>query len=213
MIAAIGEFIKNIVIFLIFSAFIDMILPNNEYKKYINIVVGLILMILIIQPVSKLLFQNQTDFERMIFHRNMEMNQKSIQHQKKIYEDQQNQWIIKSYKDQLEKQTKMLLSTHISRPISELSIEVNEDAHTDQFGMINKILLTVHVDSSAQSTKKLSKDSVRPIEKIVIQSQQPTSSSSIKDVESLLLEKNIKNLLANFYNLSSDNIIITVQKN
>lgn len=53
------DMIKNygekIAIFVIIGAYIDLILPNNNYRKYMRLIVGAMLISLVIEPVSILL--------------------------------------------------------------------------------------------------------------------------------------------------------------
>ena len=45
-------YIKNILLCVIFLTYIEMILPDDKYKKYINLVSGLILILVIISPIK-----------------------------------------------------------------------------------------------------------------------------------------------------------------
>lgn len=46
---------EKIAIFVIISAYIDLILPNNSYRKYIKLIVGAMLIGIVIEPISLLL--------------------------------------------------------------------------------------------------------------------------------------------------------------
>ncbi len=48
------EYVKGIALFLIFSEYIGIILPNPKYKQYYNLVLGLILILIIIKPLIDL---------------------------------------------------------------------------------------------------------------------------------------------------------------
>lgn len=53
------EFVKNyaekIAVFVVLSVYIDLILPDNSYRKYIRLIVGAMLISIVIEPVSVLL--------------------------------------------------------------------------------------------------------------------------------------------------------------
>lgn len=53
------EFIKSyaerIAVFVVLSVYIDLILPDNSYRKYIRLIVGAMLIGIVIEPVSVLL--------------------------------------------------------------------------------------------------------------------------------------------------------------
>lgn len=53
------EFIKSyaekITVFVILSVYVDLILPNNSYRKYIRLIFGAMLIGIVIEPVSVLI--------------------------------------------------------------------------------------------------------------------------------------------------------------
>jgi stage III sporulation protein AF len=53
MLNLILEYTKNISIYLIFDAFIGIITPSNKYKKYISLISGLILILMMLAPINK----------------------------------------------------------------------------------------------------------------------------------------------------------------
>lgn len=55
MIDKIGEYIKSLSIYVIMTGFISIILPNNSYKKYIGIIMGIILLEIATKPIGGLL--------------------------------------------------------------------------------------------------------------------------------------------------------------
>jgi len=54
-------FIFSITIGILFITIIDLVLPNNNTKKYINMVCGLILMMLIFSPIVRLFSKAKDD--------------------------------------------------------------------------------------------------------------------------------------------------------
>lgn len=49
------EWVRNIVIFLILNTIIMNLLGNSSYKKYVSIVSGMILLLIVVSPFLKLL--------------------------------------------------------------------------------------------------------------------------------------------------------------
>ncbi len=47
-----ADYVRNIAVFLIFTSFVGIILPNGKYKSYCNLVLGLILILIIIKPAT-----------------------------------------------------------------------------------------------------------------------------------------------------------------
>ena len=50
MMAALSEYVRNIAVLIVFIAFVGIILPDGAYKKYIDLVLGLILIFVVMQP-------------------------------------------------------------------------------------------------------------------------------------------------------------------
>lgn len=46
---------EKIAIFVVISAYIDLIMPNNSYRKYLRLIVGAMLVSMVIEPISILL--------------------------------------------------------------------------------------------------------------------------------------------------------------
>ena len=59
MISGITAYIKTIAIFLVFSAFVEIILPDTRFKKYISIVMGLLMIGVVISPILHIDFPEE----------------------------------------------------------------------------------------------------------------------------------------------------------
>lgn len=66
MIDGISGYIKNIAFFLIFTSFIGIILPGGKYKKYIDIVLGLVLIIVTLEPAAALVFGSSRPLDKIL---------------------------------------------------------------------------------------------------------------------------------------------------
>lgn len=53
MIDKIKDYILNIVFYIIFTGFLNVILPNNSYRKYIGFVMGIIFAAMVIEPLKR----------------------------------------------------------------------------------------------------------------------------------------------------------------
>lgn len=60
------EWIKTLVIYLIISKLIIQIIPGASYKKYIHFLTGLMIVLIIVDPISKLLKFDLCDIEASI---------------------------------------------------------------------------------------------------------------------------------------------------
>lgn len=63
MMSFLGEWIKHIVLLILLASFVDLILPNSNMKRYVKLVVGLLLLLLILSPILHLF---KFDYDRML---------------------------------------------------------------------------------------------------------------------------------------------------
>jgi stage III sporulation protein AF len=63
MIEYLGEWIKHIVLLILVATFFDLLLPNSSMRRYVRMVIGLLIMLLILSPLLDLL---QFDYDRML---------------------------------------------------------------------------------------------------------------------------------------------------
>ena len=62
MLEAFSAYIKNIAVFTLFVAFAELLMPENNFKKYLSIVMGLLLLTAVLKPML-LIFQRGSDLE------------------------------------------------------------------------------------------------------------------------------------------------------
>ncbi len=66
MINQFNAYIKTISVFIIFSTFVRIIMPDNNFKAYINLILGVIIAGVILEPVIKIFNKNEFDFSDII---------------------------------------------------------------------------------------------------------------------------------------------------
>jgi stage III sporulation protein AF len=128
-----------------------------------------------------------------------QMDQKGIMKQYDAITEQQGVLILEAYKKELENQIKLLLESE-NIYVDSVRVEVNEDRNSEAYGAIKTIYITAKPEEVKESN-------TIEIDKIIISKKNATS---IKTSEEIIFEKNIKNILINFYNLGLDNIHITI---
>jgi stage III sporulation protein AF len=192
------NWIKNILIYLILVTIIQNLLPQGQYTKYIKVFTGLVLMLIVILPLATFSgIDKQLSFH--LLDQKFQMDQKGIMKQYDAITEQQGVLILEAYKKELENQIKLLLESE-NIYVDSVRVEVNEDRNSEAYGAIKTIYITAKPEEVKESN-------TIEIDKIIISKKNATS---IKTSEEIIFEKNIKNILINFYNLGLDNIHITI---
>lgn len=192
------------------TSILEMLMPNNHFKKYIQMVMGILIIFTLIKPVSSL-FSKQIQYPSMIEAHDLEIEKYNVQNNQAInYSDIQKKQIIDIYESKLKSQIQQMIQK--TSHVDEASVEVafNNDIDSKQFGEIQKlnIILPKHNEKKSNSSliQKIK------IEKIQIGSTKVSEREDDSKGTSKLI-KELKNSLSDFYNLSPTNINISVQKN
>ncbi len=195
MLQAISSYIKTIIMFLIFMSFIELIMPTSSYKKYIDIVLGIILIIIMINPLNNIKAVS-LDLNKDLFKNTYELNKSIMQREKNYYEEKNNELIISQYKTQIADNVSAMLGKDKKITVENVNVEVNGNPSDENYSQINKIAVKIK-DNKEDAAEK---SQIEPI-KVVFSNQNKKVSENEKT-------NNIKKVISDFYNLSADNIYI-----
>lgn len=207
------SWIKSIVFFLLIISIVNNLVGDSSYKKYINLVTGMILIILVVSPLTNL-FNINEKIDYYFAKNTFEVDAEDISNKLIKIENEQKAGIINEYKNEIKKQTSELLEKE-SLYMSYFQVIISEKA--DAFGTIEGI------DLVASYTVYEEDDVSESIEKIEIEiieigeSKDNEDSSYIRTKETnerlSSKEANIRKLLSDFYNVDKNNINIDIREN
>lgn len=206
------NWVKNIVIFLVLTTIITNLLGKSSYKKYVKLITGIILVIMVISPLLKLFQLDKTmDYyftTNFLIAEAQDMNSRLMG-----AEEEQMRAIFREYKDQIEKQVRNLLSEQ-NLYIIHIEINIDEDENSTTFGKMKTLAVTAGYNQDKTGTDK--ENNPVKIDKVVIEDIKiGTEKEADSGSRSPILtpdEINIKNLLSDFYNMNPDNINISIQE-
>lgn len=201
------DWIKNIVFFLVLLTIVNNVIGNESYKKYVNLISGMILIIIVISPIFNLFDIEKTlDFyldKNTFITESHNFNKELIK-----LEDRQTQVIVEEYKKEIIKRTGKLLENE-DLYISQIHIDIDDKIDGDSFGKIEKL------DVIASYIAKRESEIIEPIKKIGIDKVEIGQGEEIiPQGDSTLSEKelHIKKILSDFYNVKAENINISIEE-
>lgn len=212
MIDALYSWIRNIIVFMIISTVILNLLGKSNYKKYVGLVTGLILVLLVIEPILALTGKHQYfDFSMESFESLVDAQ--DLSGEMFAMEEHSSNDILAQYKKVIMNQTNNLISEKGLTVVS-MEIAVIEDKASYDFGKILSMDLVAKYKTSNEMPGKTGE--ILPIEKIEIgqivfdkpDKEQKKSQQKVLSA----MEIHIKNQLADFYNMDSNNINISIQE-
>lgn len=212
MIEALYGWMKNIIVFMIISTVILNLLGKSNYKKYVGLVTGLILVLLVIGPVLSLTGKTSY-FDFSMDSYGSLVDAQDLSKEMFRMEEQSNIDIFEQYKQVIINQTDSLIAPKGLTVVS-MEIEVITDKTSKDFGDLLHIDLLAAYKTNQEMPGKTG--SILAIEKIEI-GQISFDLNSNEEQESQqnslsAMENSIKILLADFYNMDGNNININIRE-
>jgi len=172
LIRQIQQWILNITSFSILLIMLESIMPSNRYNKYVKVVCGFILAIIVIKPVIPL-FAGKVDINELMVVNENKLNDMEINSFKGNFDIKQNEIIIKNYKKNLERQISEYANTTIKDYLVIAEATINEDRNSKDFGKVISLYLTLvpkNKDTITPSYENINKvDNINPIEEVKIE--------------------------------------------
>ncbi len=202
------SWIRNIIIYMIINTIIMNLLGNKSYKKYVSIVSGMILVLIVISPLMKLM-KLEENLDYFLQSNDFAIETSDFKNELYQMEEKQSSAIFTEYKERIKVQVEGLLQEE-NVYLESFDITIDRQADSATFGEILKMDIKAYVKQSEQegskSKKRLQIDEIE-ISEIAIGKQEIEASKILPSP----MEINIKNKLSDFYNIEQGNINISIQ--
>ena len=197
---------KDIIIFMIFVTIIMNLLGKSSFKKYIGIITGLILVLYVIKPIIAI--AGDSDFFNFAFGSyNYKIQSEDMTNKILEMEESSNDAIASEYKNMLMEQTNKLLKNK-GLYVTSLNIEIDDDIQSETYGTI----IRMNVEASYYKNEN-EEAAINPITIDRIKIGEEKEKKEEKEVKLYSpMEINIKNVLADVYNIDSSNINISIRE-
>ncbi len=145
----ITEWVMQIIRFMLIGTIIELLLPNHSMKKYIHLVVGLLLLIILAKPI---LYSFQVDivsqfnkFENVLFQSNDHFieTENLLEMQKKEIQAEQDAYIWNEITSQLKNAANPTLEEEYEAQITDISF-VYQSNMLDNLADLEKVVVTLH---------------------------------------------------------------------
>ncbi|MGP4107306.1 stage III sporulation protein AF [Virgibacillus sp. L01] len=182
------QWVTQIIIFLLLASIVDLLIPATSMKKYIKLVVGLILILIFLKPLFYLFdFDAQQALERsysQIMNQQIEGErvESSIKMQKSEILESQNAYILEQTVVQLKELAKKPLQEDYQVEISDIKFPQTEHSAETELSIENLDEVIVFL---AESDKE--EGSVSAVDDIVISTDKPVTNDKKVDVNGIKL--------------------------
>ena len=192
----INEYVRNIAFYLIFMSLSGIILPEGKYKKYINVILGLVLIVILLSPFYRFLSTGNFDVDELIDALNIST---AFASDIENYEEIRNRAIKGEFLSSLR--------THAENIIRDSDYDLNDisaDFDMDT-GEIRSIHLKVQKREPPQETERVRRPFIR-VEPIRIDNTFAAPATESPEIADM------KKMISHFYGVPVRNIIIDVQE-
>ncbi|MCK9267180.1 MAG: stage III sporulation protein AF [Alkaliphilus sp.] len=209
MVAFISEWVVTIISVIIFTTFIEILIPNSNYKRYIDVVMGFLLVVVILTPLTKFI-GGQVDFEEGILKASNQLELSTAQNRMSSVQYDNDEAVIRLYKNEIGKQLQDYIEQNTEYAVNNVAIEIDDNNSSPEFGSIKNF--DIILEEKTENVKPINK-TVKPIQ---INIPVRKNNNNTVEVGSILVNNEtdlIKENIGNLYNISKDNINIHILKN
>lgn len=199
VVSFISSWLKDIVVLFIIISIAELIMPNGNLKRYVNLVIGLLIIFTIVSPIAK--------FIRLDFN----LDQGIINYSKpddllnidERFLIQQEKQIEDLYKENISKEVIGLVEDKTKYKVVSISIGIIESK--ERYGEIDYIELLVNKNKDTK-TNKISIEKVIPV--YIDNDSTTISNKNLKDNDINVEYKELEELLSNRYSIGKEKIIV-----
>lgn len=203
----INSWLRDITVLFIIVFIAELIMPKGNMKRYINLIIGLIIIIAIISPLVRLMnYDFNMDSTMANYARTEELN---IDIENNFFSGQEDQ-IERLFKDKIKNQIIYLIEESWEYEVSNVYIEIEKEKNNDNNIKLIKIFLE-DKSQEKQDTQEKDNISIEKIQKVEIHKKEEknNSSSNINEPEEF---NKIKKLIASSFSLDPKKIQINYKK-
>jgi stage III sporulation protein AF len=193
------EWVTNILIFILFAMIIDLLLPSSNMQKYVKMVVGLILLLLMLSPILKLLSIQPDRLITFIIPEKgsqQEMMKNEMEMKKKEIQASQRAYILEQMAVQMKNQVDEELMKEYGLSVEDVSLQTKEKENLQ----IPKDIETIEVVLVKQ-------EKLGEIQPVIIDTSKPINEQSHVHQ----LEKEIRTFLAAKWEVDENKIAVQVK--
>ncbi|MFS0751473.1 stage III sporulation protein AF [Oceanobacillus sp. 1P07AA] len=182
------DWVTQIIIFIIIASIIDLLIPANDLKKYVRLVTGLVLILIILQPVFHLF---DTDIDTVISSSMNEIEQQykstdslenQIEFQKNEIQASQDAYILEQMAVQLENVAEDPLKEQYNMMVEDIEFQFTEKSEVS-FEDLTEVIVFIKEAEQGEGA-------VNTVEDVVIDSNSEKTSPEVdfSEMEMLLME-------------------------
>ena len=190
----ISSWLKDIVVLFILISIAQLVMPKGNMKKYIDLIIGFLIIFTIITPFAKIV-KKDFSFDETVFNYSNSIN---FREDKVDFQLEQEKQIERLYKEKIKSEIIKLVEEESSHRVKELRVDLMDE--DEVYGEIQYLQIVIKgIDEEVKEKKIL----IEKVENVDIKKE---PASEIKEDKDDYIE--LKKLISVKYNIEKDKISI-----
>lgn len=181
----IRNWIINLTIIAILGALVDIILPNGSFRKYTSFIFGLIILVMIIQPLLQLFGQTH-NITKNIIRDTLSIDLINVNHQANNFEDQQKQQLVDVFKRNLERTIASLLDRDMGLKNTDVTIAFNKNVTGMELSSISE--MDIYTEEAHFTAVYIKPIDINISNKIKTSNQKVLEQNRVDEIKAYILE-------------------------
>ncbi|CEO89890.1 stage III sporulation protein AF [Syntrophaceticus schinkii] len=192
--------VRNIIFIILIAVFIEMLLPMKETRRFLEVVVGLFVLITILNPIVSLI-QQEPQLQLDIQEGNKQELDEILNQGKQLQQVQVEQ-ARSNYGKRIEEQVAVIAQMVPGVEQAEARVQFVAGSSLDSVGVIEKVEIVIK--------KERSQSIVDPVKRVSIEPGDGEQAEKVEDSDEGLF-KQVQSTVASLYGLQPSKVVVTME--
>jgi stage III sporulation protein AF len=193
--------VRNIIFIILIAVFLEMLLPMKETRRFLEVVVGLFVLITILNPIVSLI-QQEPHMEELDIQEGNKQELDEILNQGKQLQQVQVEQARSNYGKRIEEQVAVIAQMVPGVEQAEARVQFAAGSSLDSVGVIEKVEIVIK--------KERSQSIVDPVKRVSIEPGDGEQAEEVEESDEGLL-KQVQSTVASLYGLQPSKVVVTME--
>lgn len=134
--SAIINWVKNLIFIILFTALLEMFLPESNMGKYVRIVMGFFIISILLQPITAIFRQDYNQLQYIVPEGIISANWQDIQERGKRMEEANQTVLMNYYQEEIGKKVREIVSLYFADYQQDIKISLDEDYRIESLQVV-----------------------------------------------------------------------------
>lgn len=134
--SAIINWVKNLIFIILFTALLEMFLPESNMGKYVRIVMGFFIISILLQPITAIFRQDYNQLQYIVPEGIISANWQDIQERGKRMEEANQTVLMNYYQEEIGKKVRKIVSLYFADYQQDIKISLDEDYRIESLQVV-----------------------------------------------------------------------------